>query len=198
MEFLAEDPTYLAGGLGVLAMVFLVLLRTSQQGKYLMMAGAALGLAVLVVVIERAWVTESERIEAVVYGLAEAVEDGDGDRAAEYLDPSCRVETKDRADRIAVMVVMGLGGRPPREWLRGHLGDYRFQWVRIARLRAHAGAMTGLGTAEFVVHAMPRGDVLGAKPTPPTGMGWSLGFREVAPHVWKVVRISPGRIGAEE
>ena len=39
MEFLSEDPTYLAGGLGLLARPFLVALRVTQQGKYLVWAG---------------------------------------------------------------------------------------------------------------------------------------------------------------
>ena len=30
--------------------------------------------------------------------------------------------------------------------------------------------------------------------TPPAGMGWSLGLREVQPGVWKVSRITPGRV----
>ena len=35
MEFLSEDPTYLAGGLGLIAVGLLIALRVSQQGKYL-------------------------------------------------------------------------------------------------------------------------------------------------------------------
>jgi hypothetical protein len=31
--------------------------------------------------------------------------------------------------------------------------------------------------------------------TPPSGMGWSFGLREVEPKVWKVTRISPGKLG---
>ena len=37
--------------------------RVTQQGKYLVWALTALGLAVAVVVIERMWVTDNERIE---------------------------------------------------------------------------------------------------------------------------------------
>jgi len=63
MAFLTEDATYLAGSLAILAAVFLVALRVSQQGKFLVWAGTALGLAGLVVVFEWLWVTENERIE---------------------------------------------------------------------------------------------------------------------------------------
>ena len=48
-------------------------LKVTQQGKYLVWALTALGLAVAVVVIERLWVTDNERIESVVYELRRAV-----------------------------------------------------------------------------------------------------------------------------
>ena len=41
MEFLSEDATYLAGGLATVGAIFLVLLRVTQQGKYLIWASAA-------------------------------------------------------------------------------------------------------------------------------------------------------------
>src|SRR5262249_25395334 len=73
MTFLSEDPTYLAGGVLLLARAFLIAVRVTQQGKYLLRAGVALGLAVLVVVIEWFWVTDTERIEQVVDDLRRAV-----------------------------------------------------------------------------------------------------------------------------
>src|SRR4051794_38073107 len=92
MYYLAEDPTYLAGGLGLLAAAFLVALRVTQQGKYLIWAGVAGGLALAALAVEKAWVTDNERIEDTVYGLADAVRASDGDRLASYLTPDCRVE----------------------------------------------------------------------------------------------------------
>ena len=44
MEFLSEDPTYLAGGLTILAGIFLVALKLTQQGKFLVWAGLSLAL----------------------------------------------------------------------------------------------------------------------------------------------------------
>ena len=40
MRFITEDPTYLATGLGVAAVVFLVMMKVTQQGKYLLYAGS--------------------------------------------------------------------------------------------------------------------------------------------------------------
>ena len=73
MTYLSEDPTYLAGGLLLLAGAFLVALKVTQQGKYLIRAGIALGLGLVVVVVEWLWVTDNERIEQVVYDLRRAV-----------------------------------------------------------------------------------------------------------------------------
>ena len=79
MTNLSEDPTYLAGGLLLLAGVFLVALNITQQGKYLVRAGIMLGLAFVVVAVEWFWVTDNERIEQVVYALRQAVLHSDAD-----------------------------------------------------------------------------------------------------------------------
>ena len=44
MEFLSDDPTYVAGTLAVLAGIFGIALRVTQQGKYLIAAVAALSI----------------------------------------------------------------------------------------------------------------------------------------------------------
>ena len=45
MTFLSEDPTYVAGALGVLAGAFLIALRVTQQGKYLIWALSVAGIS---------------------------------------------------------------------------------------------------------------------------------------------------------
>ena len=132
----------------------------------------------------------------MIYGLAEAVAASDGERAAGYLDPSCVVEPGNRAGRIAVQIATGFSGPSPREWLRANLAGIKFDWLRVSRLEAHAGTLSGRGSAEFVVHTMGQQlEPFRTWATPPAGMGWSLGLREASPGVWKVTRISPGRLG---
>ena len=72
------------GGLLLLAGGFAVALGSTQQGKYLIRAMIAAGLAAAVVAVEWAWVTDNERIEQVVYDLRDAVvnSDVDGDAVA--------------------------------------------------------------------------------------------------------------------
>ena len=53
----------------LLAGTFGIAMRATQQGKYLVRAVIAAGLAVAVVVVEWLWVTDNERIEQVVYDL---------------------------------------------------------------------------------------------------------------------------------
>ena len=91
MTFLSEDPTYLAGFLVLAAGAFLMALKVTQQGKYLVWALTALGLAVAVVVIERMWVTDNERIESVVYDLRRAVLAADRRGCPGAADAGCRV-----------------------------------------------------------------------------------------------------------
>ena len=182
MEFLSEDPTFLAGGLGLLGMGFLIALKLTQQGKFLVWALASLGLAVLVVGVERVWVTDNERIEAAVYSLGQAVEASDVPGVLDRLAPD-------------VMYVAGgnsMSSDETRNMLKAIVSNAKFDFLRINRLRASAGDQSRRGTAEFNVIAG------GSYQTPINALNfgthnstWSLGFREQAPGVWKVNRITP-------
>jgi len=197
MEYVTEDPTYLAAGLGALALIFLVMLKVTQQGKYLIYAGVALVVLALLLGFERLWVTNNERVEDTVYALARAVSNGEAgtNEAAGYLTPDCVLEASpDRGDPLVRFVSGRLAGPLPPERLRQALPNYKFDYLRITRMRANAGTLSGLGTAEFIVHAMgQQNEPFATFATPPAGMGWSFGLREVSPGVWKVARITPGR-----
>ncbi len=183
MEFLSEDPTYLAGGLGLIAVGLLIALRVSQQGKYLIGALVALGLAAVVLLVEWLWVTDNERIEAAVYDLAQrgrAVGRAGGTRSD---DVRRSVRQWRRGARR---------GRRRAALIEHRIAGAKFDFVRVTQLRTHAGGQSRRGSAEFRVIA--GGSVDG----PVTRMNfgtansaWSLGFRETNPGVWKVDRIAP-------
>src|ERR1700722_11901519 len=92
MTYLSEDPTILAGGLLLLAASFGLALKATQQGKYLIRAMIALGLAAAVVVIEWMWVTDNERIEQVVYDLRQAAVNSDVDELLSHMVPDVRFQ----------------------------------------------------------------------------------------------------------
>lgn len=192
MTMLSEDPTYLAGGLGMLAVVFLVALRVTQQGKFLIWAMVAGGIALLVLGIEWIWVTDNERIEAVVYDLRKAVEASDANGVIKHLTPDIQYEPS-RAGRY----LQGPTIRGPLAvgMIQTTLSVTHFDFVRITGLVTHAGAQTRRGTADFQVIASGSTQAGGfTQNFGTTGSTWSLGLRETKPNVWQVERISPVRL----
>ncbi len=182
MEFLSDDPTYLAGGLAILAGIFLIALKLTQQGKFLVWAGVALGLAVSVVVIERLWVTDNERVEETVYGLARAVAGHDVASMLDRLAPD--VQYVNRGTSMPSLATRALAERLVR--------DADFDFLRISHLEATAGGQSRRGRADFQV--LCGGSLHGAFGTQNFGSvrsTWSLGLRETSPGVWKVNRITP-------
>jgi ketosteroid isomerase-like protein len=185
MQFLSEDATYLAGGLAVLGVAFLIAMRVTQRGRYLIWALAALGLAGAALVIEHFWVTDAERIERVVYDLRDAVAASDAERVLTHLAPD--VEFVQQGHTRAA-------GEATRAHIRTLLANTRFDFVRITHLKAEASPQSRLGSAEFRVIAGGSREVASVLHNfGTTNSDWSLGFEEVSPGVWKVNRITPTR-----
>jgi ketosteroid isomerase-like protein len=187
MEFLSEDPTYLAGGLGLLGLALLIAVRVTQRGRYLIAAVVALALAAAAVVVERLWVTDAERIERVVYDLAHAVEHSDAKAVLAHLTPDAQYVRSGTGPAVS--------GALLRAFITTSLEQTRFDFVRIARLHARAGRQSRRGEAEFRVvtggsHRRSGTDFNFAS----TDLDFSLGLRETEPGVWKVERISPTRV----
>jgi hypothetical protein len=183
MTNLSEDPTYLAGGLLLLAAAFGVTFNITRLGKYLVRAGIALGLALVVVAVEWFWVTDNERIEQVVYDLRRAVLVSDVEGALNHMTPNVQYLQGDTA----------LSEDATRALIRANLSHVRFEFVRIADLQTSAGQQSRRGQAEFRVFA--RGHLNSSSGLTDQSRvsvtTWSLGFQETEPGVWKVNRISP-------
>ena len=190
MEYLSEDPTYLAGGLGLLGLAFLIALRVTQQGTFLAWMLAAWGLALAVIVIERVWVTDNERIEQVVYDLRRAVAASDANGVLAHLTPDVQYAAAARArenSRFVLRNVNLITGAATRAFIEQQLQECQFDFVRVSQLQTHAGRQSRRGTAEFRV--VTAGRFRGMPASGPTD--WSLGFVETSPGVWKVDRITP-------
>jgi ketosteroid isomerase-like protein len=182
MTYLSEDPTYVAGALGLLAGAFLMALKVTQQGKYLVWALSTLGLTLALVVIEHFWVTDNERIEAVVYDLKTAVVASDVDGVLKHMTPD-------------VEYVQGgavLSGEATQGLIRANLANTAFDFIHIQDLQISAGRQTRRGKAEFHVYA--KGTLRTSLASYNVGTAnstWSLGFQETSPGTWKVNRITP-------
>jgi ketosteroid isomerase-like protein len=185
--------------LGLLALGFLIALRTTQQAKYLLWAGITTALLLTLFVIERFWVTDNELIEAVVYDVASAVEAGDAKRVAEFMAPEARVSLPNDSYatnpflRAALGMISQLQGiKLTPQVLETQLARVRLDYVKISGLQTHVGEQSRQGTAEFRVHVMGQQlDPFHTIATPARGMGWSFGLRETSPRVWKITRITP-------
>jgi hypothetical protein len=182
MTYLSEDPTILAGGLLVLAAAFGLALKATQQGKYLLRALVALGLAATVVVIEWVWVTDSERIEQVVYDLRQAALNSDVEGMLSHMAPDVRY----------LKGPTSLDAEATRAMIAENISHTRFEFIRISNLQTSVGEQSRRGTAEFRVFA--KGSISTSVAQVDIGTFnsiWSLGFQETKPHVWKVNRITP-------
>jgi hypothetical protein len=182
MTYLSEDSTYLTAGFLLLAGAFLVALKVTQQGKYLVRAGIALGLGLAVVVVEWLWVTDNERIEQVVYDLRRAVLNSDAEGVFAHLAPNVQYLQGDTA----------LSEDATRALIRVNLNHTRFEFVRISDLHTSTMRQARRGTAEFRVFTRgSRSSSMGTVDGGTSVTSWSLGFQETEPGVWKVNRISP-------
>ena len=181
MTYLSEDPTYVIAGLLVLAGGFLIALKTTQQGKYLLRAGIALALALAVFLIEWMWVTDNERIEKTVYDVRTAVLRSDPEGVVAHLTEDVRYTgpeiTMSPTDTVAL--------------IRNTVGNIQLEFARISQLKTSVGQQTRRGTAEF--RLFTRGNYKGRSTlieARTVVTNWSLGFQETAPGIWKIFRIS--------
>jgi hypothetical protein len=185
MTYLSEDPTFLAGGLLLLAGAFLLALKVTQQGKYAIRAGVALVLAAAVVTIEWVWVTDSERIEQVVYDLGRAVQSSDNERISRVLAHMMPTVQYLQGETV-------LDADATRAMIRSQLSNAQFNFLRISDLQASAGRQSRRGLAEFrVISSGSLNTSQGPLDTGHSVTAWSLGFQETEPGVWKVSRITP-------
>jgi ketosteroid isomerase-like protein len=188
MYYLTEDPSYVLAALGLVAVGLLVALKVTQQGKFLLWAGIVAATALGIFGFERYWVTDAERIEAVVYDLGNAVEASDVDRIKSHLDDrvtfGMRGQTADGS--MALRMALPL------------LRQTHFDFVRVSRLTTSAGDQSRRGSAEFAVTATGIFDQGGTQvPLTTAGTEWSMGFREVSPGVWKINRVTALKLPRE-
>ena len=189
MHYFTEDPSYVLIALGLAASCCLVALRVTQQGKYLVWAGGLAVAAAGVFGFERAYVTDAERIEGVVYDLARAMEASDVERIKAHLDDRVTIGLRGRT----------MDGSVPMRIVFGLLRRTHFDFVKVGQLTTSAGSQTRMGTASFKVSAAGSFNNEGGTQIPLGTLGseWSLSFSERGPGVWKVTRIQAIKVPGE-
>lgn len=183
MYYLSDDPWPPVAVLGAAALGFFVALRVTQDGKYLVRAGIALGLAALVLVVEQSWVTDNERIEAVVYDLARALRASDAEAVVGLMATDAEVVEQDE----------GLG-TIDAGMIRQEIKNVEIQLLNISHLAAEAGQQTRRGKATFRAYLLGIYGGRGVRTGFKDDTAWDLGFKEAAPGVWKITRITPTRL----
>jgi hypothetical protein len=178
--YVAENPWYLVAIIGVAAAGFLLAARVTQDGRHFVRAMVALGVAAVLIVVDQLWVTEAERVEGAVRALARAVARSDGPAALALMDEHVTFSMRSNTfgEELVLSSVAEL------------LHQVKFDFVRVSRLMATAGAQTHRGQAEFKVTAagsIEQGSSMRAF----AGYSeWSLGFRKVASGEWKINRVT--------
>jgi hypothetical protein len=178
--YIAENPWYLVVILVLIAAGCLLALRATQDGRYLVRAMIALGLAAILIVVDALWVTEAERVAGVVRALASAVERSDGAGALALMDE--HVTFSMRSNTYGEELVL--------DSIAALLREVQFDFVRVSRLMTTAGEQTHRGQAEFKVTVA---GTIQQGMTPRNFAGyseWSLGFRRLADGAWKINRIT--------
>ncbi len=181
MTYVSEDPWMIVLSLVLLGGSFLIALKTTGQGKYLIWAASALGLAGLLLAVEWFWVTDNERIERVVYDLRRAVAASDVEGVLVHLTPDVEYSQGE----------LTLSSDGTRDLVRNNLSRAKFDFVRVSDLRTSHGEQSRRGAAEFRVYAKGSLDTSLATLSMGTAdSAWSLGFEETSKGVWKVNRIT--------
>ncbi|GAC1334175.1 MAG: hypothetical protein NVSMB14_01240 [Isosphaeraceae bacterium] len=191
MSWLSEDPWPVAGTLATVAVVCFILLRVTQQGRFLLWGFLCLALGVATVVIEHFWVTDVERIDDAIYGMTAALQRSDGKTAAGFLADDAVVTIGDtdigslRGDAVL-----------DHDLFEHALSDTKFDLLQLSGMTVKVGSRTRQGTARFKVLAT--GSYNGNVKVPFTAAGteWDFGCREVSPGVWKIERITPTSLPA--
>ena len=178
---ISEDPSYIVGGLVLVGIGCLVALRVSGQGKHLIFGLAAFAGALFFVAVDYLWVTDNERVEAVVERLRRAVVNSNVEGVFAELTADARFANFTPASTRAIIA--------------GELPRTHFEYVRFSQSKTSAGGQSRRGTVEF--RAVAAG-MANAEYAPSRflidGSDWSLGVEETSPGVWKINRITPVRL----
>lgn len=187
MSLIAEDPWPIVWICLVAAAVLLAALKLTGQGKYLLGALGLAALAGLLLLVDALWVTDAERVEAVVDALLAAARRNDPDAALALV-----------TDRLLIEDVGGgqlVAGPAARVFLAAGIKAVRFDWLLPGNLRVDVAPISRQAKVDLRIQAAGSFESplvrYNFATNPGEGSDWSLGLEETAPGTWKVNRITP-------
>jgi len=178
--YVAENPWPLAGAFGLVALGFLIAMKVTADGKYLVRALIVLGLAAGVLIVEQLLVTDAERIESTVKNLIHALSRSDADGVTQALDDHVTFSIRNDT----------LGNELDLEQFREKLKDLTFDGIYVSRLSTSSMQQSGRGSAEFKASAAGTYQMNGVGYNFAGNSEWSLGFRRLPSGEWKINRIT--------
>jgi hypothetical protein len=157
MTVLLESPwPAIFFGIIAEAVLAVILVRTGRGAVLLGMLGV-LALSLAGVGLERLVVTERERVEATLYGAADAIEHNDADGVVSWLSPT---------------------GQVSPSWIRGVMKRYRFTDARINNLQVEINHMSSPPTAKArMIAAFSVAETHGASPYNNARLGLTVELR---------------------
>jgi hypothetical protein len=211
MHYLAEDPWPATLAFGVIAAACVIALRVTQQGKYLVAAATFALLAGLVWLVDALWVTDAERVEAMAYGIVQAVRDINPPTAADPDKPKAErpVPNAEAFNRLFSYLTpdatfeLGEFSAPgdfAKSFIRRQLENTTFDFIRVSKMYVEVGQQSRTAKTHFIVHAGGSTDRPGTRLnflTDGSGTEWEFGLRETEPGTWKINRITAVRLPAQ-
>jgi hypothetical protein len=172
IQLLAEDVWRILWVIGLAELTLAIALVVTRRGKYLMAMGAVATAGLLLVIIERLWVTDRERIEQIVADMAVAVEHEDAAALVRHLGPNCR---------------FGQLGRGEIEQLaQTALRQVQFDQIHLTQRRVDVYRIRRQARVQFV--ALSEGSASGT-PINRYPTGWVLLFDQTNAGTWQVSKI---------
>src|SRR5262245_44627022 len=95
-HYLGEDVWPLIGLLALIALGLGIAIVATGRGRFLIGIIALACLAVLLLVIERLWVTDKERVDGIISEMAQSAVREDSAAIVRHLSPHCRYGNLDR------------------------------------------------------------------------------------------------------
>ena len=195
MEFLelhfGENPWPMVIVLLLFAAISTVVLMMTQNGRHLIRALIAVGVAGILLLIDLSWTTDREKLASIVSEMVVAVSQNDMEGVRKHLSPKAVYYQNGLGAGVQFQSPLG------NTLLKEALLQVKFDFMSVRDLNVSAGRQTKRGKADFQVFCAgtwqsPIGG--SAINFPPTTSAWKLGFQKQKDGNWLVDDITPTQL----